>query len=118
MCQLGSDVNPLNGHAGTTWQKAHETPRSQPRRLKNKLKRTGRFACSGPWIPSGRKRPWYPKAEGMQNLPAACEAGRLIVRRYFGPGPTTEQRYTSFVTSRVICPAAAAARTSASEVNW
>ena len=53
-----------------------------------------------------------------QNLPAACEAGRLIVRRYFGPGPTTEQRYTSFVTWRVICPAAAAARTSASEVNW
>jgi hypothetical protein len=53
-----------------------------------------------------------------QNLPAACEAGRLVVRRYFGPGPTTEQRYTSFVTSRVICPAAAAARTSASEVNW
>ena len=27
-------------------------------------KRLGRFACSGPWIPPGRKRPWYPKAEG------------------------------------------------------
>src|SRR5215472_14781446 len=46
--------------------------------------------------------------------------GQDIARLYlgFGPGPTTEQRYTSSVVSRVISPACAAARTSASEVNW
>ena len=80
-------------------------------------KRTGRFACSGPGSPQAGNDRCIQRLKESQSLPAACEAGRLIVRRYFGPGPTTEQRYTSFVTSRVICPAAAAAWTSASEVN-
>src|SRR6266545_709904 len=60
---------------------------------------------------------WCPKAEGIAD-PAACEAGRFIVLLYFRP--TTEQRYTSSVTLRVISgwAPAAAARTCASETNW
>jgi hypothetical protein len=44
--------------------------------------------------------------------------GQVIARPYFGP--TTEQRYTSPVSTRVISGLgpAAAARTSSSEVNW
>ena len=49
-------------------------------------KRTGRSACSGPWIPSGRKRPWYPKAEGTAEPARRLRGGQAHGATLFRAG--------------------------------
>src|SRR5438876_7701209 len=74
-------------------------------------------------------RAWHPRLAERNSQPPKVAPGRhgltdpwlpgelrAVRPSYFGP--TTEQRYSSPVTVRVISPAAAAARTSLSDVSW